>query len=139
MVVLPVQPVPKPRMTRADAWRDRDCVNRYYAFKDELVLAARRARYVPEDTIDVTFYIPMPESWGKKKKEQSYGQPCKQKPDIDNLLKAFMDALRIKDEDIWQVRARKYWDEHGWIAVEAPHVKPKREKAGVGGFVGGTK
>lgn len=36
MISYPLTPVPKPRMTKSDAWRKRPCVMRYWAFKDKV-------------------------------------------------------------------------------------------------------
>ena len=110
-----IEPVPKPRMTRRDKWSERPCVVRYYQFKDELnLLWGNREIFQPCHLI---FHLPMPDSWSKKKKALMFGQPHQQKPDIDNLIKAFFDCLLVEDSHIYDVRGTKYWSDAGSIEV----------------------
>lgn len=90
-----------PRMTRADAWRVpvRDCVARYRNFKDEV----RRRGVTLENGDGVIFVMPMPKRWSKKTKALMDGEGCTSKPDIDNILKALMDALFVDDAHIWKL------------------------------------
>lgn len=67
--------------------------------------------------IDITFHIPMSPSWSKKKRAELEGKPHQQKPDIDNLLKAWMDCLYRNDAVIWKVSASKLWSVKGCIEV----------------------
>ncbi len=110
-----IDPVAKPRMTRSDKWNQRDCVMRYRSYCDAL-RAAWGDREVP-DAIDIVFYMPMPASWSQKKRDRMNGLPCQSKPDIDNLIKAFFDALLKDDARIWSVRASKAWSIDGGIEV----------------------
>lgn len=110
-----ITPVPKPRMTRRDQWgtNKRPIVAKYHDFKDEV----RAAGIALEDKIFVEFYIPMPKSWSKKKKNEMFCQPHKQKPDLDNLIKALLDACMMEDCTVWNIQARKYWHHEGGIVV----------------------
>ena len=109
-----IEPVPKPRQTRADKWRKRPCVLRYRAFADQV-----RAKGVKLESGDcVTFVLPMPKSWSKRKRQQMNGEPHKQRPDWDNLGKALSDAVHGEDCHLWDVRVRKLWGERGAIIVE---------------------
>lgn len=108
-----VTPIGKPRMTRRDVWKKRLIVQRYYVFKDELNLQARAMKYAVGEILFISFYLPMPDSWSKKKQALMAGTKHQQKPDIDNLLKGFMDALAVDDAYIWQVMASKYWSAVG--------------------------
>lgn len=112
-----IKPCPKPRMTRADAWKKRPIVLKYWAFCNELKLQANQLSYIPGDKVSLVFYIPMAKSWSKKKRELMLGKPHKQKPDIDNLAKAFLDALLIEDSHVWSLTAEKYWANEGSIMV----------------------
>lgn len=117
----PITPVPKPRMTRSDKWKQRPAVLRYRAFKDEC-----RYRGVQLDPArsDITFWIPMPASWSRKKRAAMDGQPHAQKPDLDNLLKALGDALYGDDSVIWQIRGvRKLWAGQGAIEIHTTTEK----------------
>ena len=117
MIELNINPCPKPRMTRADRWKQRPIVLRYWDFCNELNKQAKKLDYKPEDRVSLTFYIPMPKSWSKKKREQMLGKPHKQRPDIDNLAKAFLDALLQEDSHVYSLHADKYWANNGSIMV----------------------
>lgn len=104
-----ITPVPKPRQTRSDKWKQRPCVMRYREFADQV----RSAGLEISDTLNVVFYLPMPASWSKEKREEMYLQPHQQKPDIDNLVKALLDAVFDDDSHIYKIRAVKFWDEVG--------------------------
>ena len=118
-----IVPVPKPRMTQRDRWKQRPVVKNYHAFCDELrlLLPLPMRRPMLDQAIhelDLTFHIPMPEkSWSKKKRAELEGKPHQQKPDIDNLLKAWMDCLYRNDQVIWKVSASKLWSVKGAIEV----------------------
>jgi len=109
---LEVTPIGKPRMTQRDKWKKRPAVVRYYEYKDALNLLVKGP--LPE-RLNVVFYIPMPSSWSKKKKAEMCLQPHKNKPDIDNLIKAFTDCLAVEDSYIHEVHAWKIWDIEGKI------------------------
>lgn len=110
----PITPVPKPRQTRADRWKKRPPVLRYRAFADEC--RARRVT-VPEQGSHITFVLPMPASWSKKKRAEMDGQPHQQKPDKDNLEKALLDAVHAEDCAVWDSRVTKRWGEEGAIII----------------------
>lgn len=110
----PITPVPKPRMTRSDKWNKRDCVLRYRAFADECRLRGIR---VPEQGAHITFVLPMPQSWSKKKRAEMAGKPHQQRPDVDNLHKSLLDALYDDDCTVWDCRISKRWGESGKIII----------------------
>ena len=112
----PITPVPKPRMTQADRWKQRAPVLRYRAFADECRL--RRVQ-VPESQARITFILPMPPSWSKKKRAEHDGQPHQQRPDLSNLLKALEDACLSDDSHIWHYAdVRKIWGQEGGILID---------------------
>jgi len=111
----PINPMPKPRMTRADKWKQRPAVMKYRAYKDEIRL---RGVSVPEASAHITFVIPMPASWSKKKRQSMNGMPHRQRPDIDNLHKGLLDALFTEDCQVWDHWITKVWGEHGAIIIE---------------------
>lgn len=110
-----INPVGKPRMTQRDRWARRPAVLRYRAFCDECRL---RRVSLPAAGAHVTFVIPMPRSWSKKRRAAMAGQPHQQKPDADNLTKALMDAVHADDAHVWDLRVTKVWGEYGQIIVE---------------------
>lgn len=110
-----ITPLGKPRQTNRDRWAKRPAVLRYRAFKDEVRL---RGVALPEGGSHITFVLPMPDSWSKKKRAQFIGQPHQQKPDVDNLHKALMDAVFDDDSAVWDARITKIWGEKGQIRIE---------------------
>lgn len=110
-----ITPVPKPRMTRADKWKKRKCVQRYWDFKDKV---RESGLTIPECGSHVTFLIPMPASWSKKKRKELAGTRHQSRPDVDNLMKGLMDAIFDEDAHIWNTEITKVWGEAGAIVVE---------------------
>lgn len=86
---------------------------RYRAWADETRLRAGR---LPADALMVTlrFYLPMPEGW-KADHQQAYrGQYHDAQPDLDNLIKAVLDALWPEgDQKIASIDAAKFWIDKG--------------------------
>jgi Holliday junction resolvase RusA-like endonuclease len=115
MVEFKIVPVPKPRMVRSDRWRKRPCINHYWAFKDELVRQAKKVKFVLGDRYGVTFFLPMPDGWSKKRRESFLGHPHQQKPDLDNLCKSVQDCLKVNDAVIYEIEAQKLWWNEGKI------------------------
>ena len=111
-----INPVAKPRMTQRDRWKKRDCVNKYYAFKDELRLKTHN--FTMGKRVGLYFYIPFPKSYSKKKRNELYLKPHQEKPDIDNLIKAVLDCLLEDDKKVWHVTAHKVWAFEGMIQIE---------------------
>lgn len=101
-----IKPMGKPRMTQRDKWSERPIVIRYHTFCDEI---RRQYKSTLPTRIELTFYIPMPKSWSKKRRLAQMATPHQMKPDIDNLIKAVMDALSLEDSYIWEVHAAKFW------------------------------
>ena len=115
MIELLIDPVAKPRMTRRDIWAKRVCVERYWAFKDALINLCKQQDFVLGDKYKVEFLIKMPDSWSKKRKFLMEGKPHQQKPDLDNLLKAVNDCLKVDDKYIYSIDATKSWWKEGKI------------------------
>jgi Holliday junction resolvase RusA-like endonuclease len=95
-MIFDITPVAKPRQTQKDKWAKRPSVLKYRAFADEVRL---KMGGVDLNGADVTFWMPMPKSWSKKKRYAMAGSWHTGKPDLDNLLKALMDALNKSDSD----------------------------------------
>ena len=120
--LIDIMPVPKPRMTQRDRWKQRPIVMKYHAFCDELRMLLPLPMRQPIlsqkiHKISITFFLPMPNSWSKKKQQEMCMKPHQQKPDIDNLLKSWMDALYRNDQVIWSVKMEKRWFTKGAIEV----------------------
>ena len=119
-MVIEITPVPKPRMVGSDRWKKRPSVLRYWAFKDKLRSLVEGTL---EPSFDVTFVFPMPQTWSNKKKAANDGKPHQQRPDLDNAVKALMDALCDEDSHIHDVHMRKTWGKVGQIILRE---HPKR-------------
>jgi len=117
IIEINLDPVPKPRMTIADKWKKRPVVNRYFAFKDAINLICKKKKFKLGNSYKVEFLIAMPKSWTKEKKNSSHGLPHKQKPDLDNLVKALNDCLKDEDKEIWNIEASKVWWDEGKILI----------------------
>lgn len=109
-----IVPVAKPRMTRADKWRKRPATSKYWRFVDLCKL--QRVEF-PCFGAHVTFILPMPGSWSKKKKRLLDGKPHMQKPDLSNMLKALEDAIYREDSVIYDVQISKRWGLEGKIII----------------------
>jgi len=116
-VILDITPVAKPRMTRADKWKKRKSVLKYRAFCDHLNLIL--PIYFDINGLDITFVLPMPKSWSKKQKALMNAQPHTLTPDIDNMLKALLDAFMSDDSGVWCIgRLEKRWAYQGCIIIQ---------------------
>ena len=112
-----ITPTTKPRMTQRDKWLrpPRPCVQRYWAFCDEV---RGCGVCLPESGASITFLVPMPKSWSKKKRAEYEGKKHQQTPDLSNLLKALEDAVHTNDAHIWQYSGlRKIWAKEGGIKI----------------------
>lgn len=95
-------------------------LERYNKYKIELGAEAKMKRFaMPPVGCSITFFVPVPPSWSKKKKKLHHGRFHQSKPDLDNLLKAFMDALMAEDKQIAHIELSKRWVdfETGWIEI----------------------
>ena len=134
-----IDPVPKPRMTQSDKWQQRPAVMRYWAFKDELQRQAVLTGFELGECFMVIFYIPIPQSWSKVKKQMMIGQPHKPTPDSDNLIKSVKDCL-LPDGDsaVWFEVAAKFWALDGTIEIvnlepyEAHYILVRKDVTKIG-------
>ena len=117
-----ITPVPKPRMTRRDKWDSRPIVERYRCYKNNLqFIAAIKKFKMPESDFHIVFYLPIPKNIKGPRRDAMNAQKHQKRPDIDNLLKGFLDALMIEDSVVWDVRTSKLWGDKGKIVVEVKH------------------
>lgn len=130
MKIYPIEPVPKPRMTRRDKWKHRPIVDKYFQFRDEV----RRLKIdIPESGAWIIFMVPLPKSWSREKKLKMIGSPhlgTKEKTramDIDNLIKGLLDAVYGDDSAVWDIKATKLWGYYGSIIV-VDEYDPDRDK-----------
>ena len=118
LISFPVDPMGKPRMTVGDKANYRPVTKRYWQYKSMLKNTALGADFeMPESDYHMVFYIPVPKSWNKEKKQEMIGTSHQQKPDKDNLEKAVLDCLCEEDSHIWDGRVTKYWSSEGRIDI----------------------
>lgn len=129
LVVFNIEPMGAVRMTKSDQWkldpfhkdpkkRQRKPVTRYFKFKRDIKAQAEQNGFkLPENDFHAVFIVPMPHSWSQKKKNQMNGAPHKQKPDLDNMIKAVKDSLCDEDKSVWDYRLTKYWGVAGKIII----------------------
>lgn len=105
-------------------------LERYNQYKIDLSALAKQIRFTPpEQGGHLSFYIPVPRTWKKYKKEQHHLQLHQSTPDWDNLAKAFFDSLLHQDKGIADIRVTKKWvnQETGWIefTTQIPSIPSK--------------
>lgn len=119
MAKFDIIPVPKPRMTQSDKWNKRAVVLRYWAFKSDLSRQALHQGFELAPAFQVSFFLPMPKSWSKKKKAEMQLKPHQTTPDLDNLEKSLADSLLPNDDSgIWHKVSKKIWDYEGHIIIQ---------------------
>jgi Holliday junction resolvase RusA-like endonuclease len=114
VIVVPGAPMGKPRMTRSDKWKRRECVLRYRAYADAIRLCVRNQigklpRPEQIKKLNWTAYFEPPVSWNKTKRQEALGQLHRSKPDRDNLDKAVLDSLFDEDSAIASGHIEKRW------------------------------
>ena len=119
-VWIPVDPIGKPRMTQRDRWKQRPVVLKYHSFCD--ILRLYSAPFQKTESLTMIFEVPMPKTWSKKKKIQMEGKPHQSKPDIDNLVKAVLDAFFEEDKQIYRIKAAKFWKVKGSILIKEDYA-----------------
>ena len=115
-----VVPVASPRMTHADRWKRRRCVVKYFEYRDQVRAIAAEQGFTLPERFYLWFQMPMPKSWSQRKKRMMFGEPCRVKPDADNLAKGFFDCFG-EDKHVWSVQITKTWHDIGRITVTLPY------------------
>ena len=100
-------------------------LEKYNDYKVSLSALSKQHKFtIPEQGVHIIFYIPVPKTWKKYKKDEMHMKLHQSKPDIDNLVKAVFDSLFSEDKYIADFRATKRWvnKEEGWIefSIELP-------------------
>lgn len=121
--ILNIDPHAKPRMTQKDKHHPSEAASRYFKWKADLEREAYRVGVpidLPGQIQSIIFMVPMTDGWPVKKKNAMYGKPHQLKPDLDNYLKAFQDALCPEDSHIYSIKGElgKYWNDQGRIILK---------------------
>lgn len=111
-----------------DSYNQRKAIiKRYWDYKNAVKILGDAQRFqMPKSGAWLKFYMPMPKSWGKKKRNDLCFTCHEQTPDIDNLVKAIFDSLMIQDKQINDYRASKFWYNgiKGFIEVTLGELPP---------------
>jgi len=113
-IIFDINPCPasRPRVTRWSTYYPK----KYTQFKKDMIALTSELDITPSESllsVDIGFYIGMPKSWSKKKKESKHGQYCDNNADVDNYLKAILDSLNevvyVDDRQIVEISAKKIY------------------------------
>ena len=107
--LLEIPPMAAPRLPNKMRFSPQG--KKYFAWKNSLAWHAKIANYEVWPGDSITFFV------GARKRGPQSG-PHQVRPDLDNYLKAFLDALCEDDAHIWEISARKAWSDLGYIFVE---------------------
>ena len=109
-----VEPVPasRARVTRWSTYFPK----RYTEFKKTMEVATSDVQFIPSKEklyVQCKFYVAIPKSWSKKKRQQKHEKFCDNNSDIDNYIKALLDSLEgiyyENDKQIVMIRAMKFY------------------------------
>lgn len=113
-LVFDIEPVPasRPRVTRWGVYYQKT----YEQFRNDmknLMLQIKKTLYAEPLKLDVTFFIKIPTSLSKIKRDRLNGEYCISKMDLDNLEKAIYDSMNghvyVDDKQIVEHTTRKIW------------------------------
>lgn len=116
-LIIPVKPMGAVRMTSRGKWVS-ESAKRYLSYKEQIqweVKKQLRTNEIITGPIDVKmiFFMPIPKSWSKKKKDQAVGEFHTKKPDADNLVKGVFDSLNKlvwkDDNQVCKILAKKIY------------------------------
>jgi Holliday junction resolvase RusA-like endonuclease len=113
-----IKPLGKPRMTRSDKWKKRDCVIEYWNFKDCLNKEAKSKNFTLSNKIQLEFYFKPVQSLSDKKKKTLINKPHQVKPDLDNCIKSVLDCLCQTDQTIYSITATKQYSNENKIIIK---------------------
>lgn len=111
--------IPREKL-RPEGLKRLERIEKYNNYKINLLAAAKKKRFtIPPSGLCLTFYFPTPKSWSKKKQTAHHGMLMQSRPDIDNIIKGFFDALVSEDKHIANITATKRWAYYptGWIEI----------------------
>ena len=105
------------RTTQAGKFADKR-YHRYRDYKTELRLLLKQVGiHKCPSAFFIKFVMPFPVSYTDRKKDFLRGRPHTQKPDLDNLVKGFMDCFGTDDSGVHWIRMSKVWGDEGKIIL----------------------
>jgi Holliday junction resolvase RusA-like endonuclease len=119
-LVIEIEPMGAPRVTRNSRWGNKKvegAIERYDVLKAKIKGDCALLGYKLSGKLTVRFELTMPKSWSKKDRDLHRGRPHQSKPDLDNMIKAVMDAFGADDSHVHTITASKIWAEKGRIVI----------------------
>lgn len=118
----PIKPKGKarPRVTARGTYMPPE----YTKYKDELKKMAFKKGYkIDPENLNISFFFKPPKTQNKKvlkpaERTALIGKFHKAKPDLDNLIGAFMDALLEDDSSVCSIKAEKVYGHAEGILIE---------------------
>jgi Holliday junction resolvase RusA-like endonuclease len=112
-----INPMGSVRTTQAGKFADKR-YHRYRDYKTELRLLLKQVGiHKCPSAFFIKFVMPFPVSYTDKKKDTLRGKPHTQKPDLDNLVKGFMDCFGTDDSGVHAITMLKVWGDEGKIIL----------------------
>ena len=118
-------PASRPRVSRWSTYYPK----RYTKFKNDMKALTSEMETTPSEnllSVCVDFYIKMPKSWSKKKTERLDNTYCSNNSDIDNYIKAILDALNgvlfVDDRQVVEIFARKIYSKQAYILYKQKEI-----------------
>lgn len=105
-IIVHMRPFPAVRSNK-NSWSDS--VKKYHNLMNELRNKIWNdielvKEWLKSGDCELLFIFAIPESYSKKKAQETQGKPFLQKPDIDNLIKSLQDTVFYKSDDSWVYR-----------------------------------
>lgn len=105
----------------------KQTIKRYWDFKLAIKAIADLEKFeMPTENVWTKFFLPMPKSWGKKKRKQLCFTLVEGAGDTDNYYKALTDSLLSEDKKISDFRASKFYYDgaKGFIEITVGELPP---------------
>jgi len=117
VISMPPKSKGRPRFSRGHAYTPKE-TREYEEAVQKIVKAIIKAPFNNQLRLTLHFYLDVPKSWSKRKKESALKGDIRPstRPDIDNLCKAIMDALNggigyNDDKQIVELHAYEWYGE----------------------------
>jgi Holliday junction resolvase RusA-like endonuclease len=83
-------------------YRKKKQIEKYYAFKDELAFWFKKNKIEPPyKNFSIQFRLPIGDSIRPKIAESRVGKDHEQRPDVDNMNKAYLDSFNKRKTMMW--------------------------------------
>jgi len=112
------QALARPRVTKTHTYNPQQQKTEevFYDLQRQyrVLSGALKVPYKKALQVIMTFYMPIPKSWSKIKQNEAIGRPVQTRPDIDNMIKFYLDAgqnaLWLDDSFVTHIIAKKLYD-----------------------------